>query len=377
VRGAGARAGLWCGLGALLVAGAFLFHAGGNVTAFFRLGRFAASPLLPANAIVNADEDGYDGQFFLALAYDPLLRDSRTLDSLDNPRYRARRILYPLLGYLLALGRPAAVPWILVVLNLGATALVGALLAAEAGLSSRETLLVLLGAQGLWISLLFSTADLLAVVFLLLALWDLRRGGTALAAVCLLLATLTRETYLAHGAALSIAMALGGHWRRAGALAAGQVPALAWNFWVLSAVSQGNTGFERSLGLPFVGLWRAIADLLATPWSLRWVYAVFSLLVLLATAALAVAALTRHWAGNPEGAVATLPYLVLLSFVAISVLGYYMGYARAFLGLYVLLWLLPAAGRLARMRLALTLLSALGCACFLGYHLFLRPVGPG
>jgi hypothetical protein len=62
--------------------------------------------------------NGYDGQMFLSLGLDPGLRHEGTIAALDLPLYRYRRILYPLLGYLLGLGNPALIPYSMVAINL-------------------------------------------------------------------------------------------------------------------------------------------------------------------------------------------------------------------------------------------------------------------
>jgi hypothetical protein len=53
---------------------------------------------------------GFDGQFYAELALDPLLRDPALGRALDDPPYRARRILLPWLSWLVGLGQPF---WIL------------------------------------------------------------------------------------------------------------------------------------------------------------------------------------------------------------------------------------------------------------------------
>jgi hypothetical protein len=50
---------------------------------------------------------GYDGQFYVQLAVDPLLRDPSIDTALDAPAFRARRILFSWTAWLLGLGRPA------------------------------------------------------------------------------------------------------------------------------------------------------------------------------------------------------------------------------------------------------------------------------
>jgi len=42
-----------------------------------------------------AGSNGYDGQFYIQIALDPLLRGAKLQQVLDAPAYRARRILAP------------------------------------------------------------------------------------------------------------------------------------------------------------------------------------------------------------------------------------------------------------------------------------------
>jgi hypothetical protein len=53
---------------------------------------------------------GFDGQWYAEIALDPLLRDPQLRHALDDPAYRADRILLPALAWLGGLGRPS---WIL------------------------------------------------------------------------------------------------------------------------------------------------------------------------------------------------------------------------------------------------------------------------
>lgn len=65
---------------------------------------------------------GYDGQWFLGQASDPLLLTDLSR-SFDAPRYRSIRVLYPAAGWLLAAGRPAATPYALLLLGIFAVGL--------------------------------------------------------------------------------------------------------------------------------------------------------------------------------------------------------------------------------------------------------------
>ena len=77
----------------------------GEITGFFRIG-----DVLPLSPFVNKEsvrvvqgEIGYDGQYFLTIALDPTLDDNGTINALDNPKYRYKRIGYPLAGIMLSI----------------------------------------------------------------------------------------------------------------------------------------------------------------------------------------------------------------------------------------------------------------------------------
>jgi hypothetical protein len=98
-------------LGCLLLAAQFL-RLGLDPTAPFHVGSsFGLDDDLAARGIqVQVRQGpGYDGQWFLGLAYDPLLREHLT-DGFDVPRYRAGRPLQAMLGWMLAAGRIPAIP---------------------------------------------------------------------------------------------------------------------------------------------------------------------------------------------------------------------------------------------------------------------------
>jgi hypothetical protein len=86
---------------------AILIRAGGDPLAFALLGtRFTEGD--------PQGSEGYDGQFAYQIALDP----AGAVPYLDVPAYRYQRILYPLLARWLALGQPAAIPWILILINI-------------------------------------------------------------------------------------------------------------------------------------------------------------------------------------------------------------------------------------------------------------------
>lgn len=205
------------GVAGLVVAGVLLAlqfvrlernHLGGGPSAPFFVGTaWHLDEELAARGIhvTVKDGKGYDGQWFLGLAYDPLLRE-HLADGFDMPRYRARRPLLAMAGWLLAAGQPAAVP-----VGLLATGL----LAVGVGCAATGRLLAAAGVSRWWglgfavvpgvvVGVMFGTAEplgvALAAVGLSLAL-DRRLipAGLAFAA-----AGLTKETYLGFAGATAI-----------------------------------------------------------------------------------------------------------------------------------------------------------------------------
>jgi hypothetical protein len=76
------------------------------------------SPAIDADASRVTSTEGYDGQFFLYIAQDPL----RAKYYIDDPGYRYGRIVYPLLARGLALGKQGTIPFMLVAINVVAVA---------------------------------------------------------------------------------------------------------------------------------------------------------------------------------------------------------------------------------------------------------------
>ncbi|HEX5760121.1 MAG TPA: hypothetical protein VF121_13100 [Thermoanaerobaculia bacterium] len=287
--------------------------------------------------MVHRGEDGYDGQFYLTLALDPLLREPGTLAALDNPRYRCRRILSPALSWLLALGRPRAVPWALVAVNLaaaGGLAAALAALAAGAGRSAWQGLLAL-AVPGVWMALVLSTADLLGLALLAAAVLAAVRRRRHLAAASLAWAALAREVHLLSLAAFFAAALARRDRRGAGAYALAALPAMLWNVWVLRTVEGGTAGVGRTLGAPFAAL---AARLAAWPRDLAGAGAAeaASFALFVAAAALAVWAISRAGpALRTPLAAAVLPYLALLPFAGPSLLDYAVSYLRPFAALWL------------------------------------------
>lgn len=180
-------------------------HHGSDPTAPFVVGtEWRLDEELAARGIhatVN-DGPGYDGQWFLGLAHDPLLR-ARLAAGFDMPRYRAHRPLFAMLGWLLAAGQPPAVP----------VALLGVeLLAVALGCAAAGRVLACYGRSRWWglgfafipgvaVGVMFGTAEPLGLALAVLGLSLVLDGRAVVAGLAVAGAGLTKETFLGFGAA--------------------------------------------------------------------------------------------------------------------------------------------------------------------------------
>jgi hypothetical protein len=216
---------------------------------------------------------GHDGQQFYAVARDPFRLD-RVARSLDRPRYRLQRPLYPWLAWMLhPTGGGIGLVWALFAVGLGATVLGGvttgalalsiAARKARARSPSGEPVIrvpspsVAVGLAALFpvlpgsiVCLRLSLADTLALALALAAITLAMRGHGALALACAIGAVLGKESMLLVVAGYAL-------WRRdrRGALFVA-LPALAavgWATWVRQLVPAH--GFQiGEFTTPFHGL---------------------------------------------------------------------------------------------------------------------------
>ncbi|MGA2012981.1 MAG: hypothetical protein ABSH51_20915 [Solirubrobacteraceae bacterium] len=256
-------------LGLLVATGLLYYH--GDPTGFIRFGRAFASRIHPPRGAVVDTARGYDGQYFWALARDPLLLRDRTVAAFADQGFRLQRVAYPALAYLLAAGRPAAIPWVLLAINviavLGITVVVGGY-ARTRGRSEAWGL-----AAGLLPGFLFATmgdlSDVLAVSAMLCGLIMWRRRRCWWAAGLLSVAVLAREPMML--AVAGVALEVGARAWQGGRLGAGAralaraawpacaVPVLAfaaWHAYIQLRYGGSTADPGTAFALPFVAVWR-------------------------------------------------------------------------------------------------------------------------
>ncbi len=162
---------------------------------------------LPEGLTVLPNSAGYDGLAFYRLALNPFTGQKVEYGiSLDSPSYRHQRIGYPFLVWLLSGGKPALVPWMLVLVNYAALltlAWAGALLAQHFGRHALWAISIPLY-PGFIHSISRDLAEPVACAFGLVALLYFARRNFTLTAVFLCCAVLTRETLLIVAVAIAL-----------------------------------------------------------------------------------------------------------------------------------------------------------------------------
>ena len=225
--------GLLTGLIALLVWALVVFGKyGGNPTGLARIGdQLPLSPRLQgADLVILEGKRGNDGQQFLSLALDPLQQLPGTSAALDNPIYRGKRLLYPLLAWLAGLGQPALIPWSLGLINVALIGCCGSLVASWAQLEQRSPQwgLAVLALPSYWITLSLDTADLLATTLLLASAVAFRAQRPGALAASLTAALLSREMGLLAWASSGLTSLRERRWSWLLPLALVPLPLLAW-----------------------------------------------------------------------------------------------------------------------------------------------------
>lgn len=223
--------------------------------------------LLDQHPYVFKGTNGYDGQAYVQIALDPLLRNPGLVRSVDALGYRARRIFIPACAWLAGLGHPAWIVQAYALSNVFSWLLLGILLLHWLPPDSPQNVFRWAGilfTHGLCTSLRCSLTDgpgltLLALGILLLETGRLRGAlGTFAATI------LSRETYVLNTAAALIPDRLRDlrAWRRAAWLTFLTVlPLLVWMAYVRFETgaprAEGARNFEWP-GLGYLHRWHEL-----------------------------------------------------------------------------------------------------------------------
>jgi len=297
---------------------------GGDFRAFLCLGHKVPHPAVLAS-VPAAGPYGYDGQYYAALATDPLLLRGETSRYLDAPSYRASRIFLPLAAWLLAGGWEPVAVVLYQLLGWGLGLLAVFLVARWQQEEGAPFWLAwsLPSSVGLVVSFLRCTPDGAALAFLLWALWAHRRARLAATTGALVAAVLTRETSILLAAALAFWELRQKRWTRAFVFLAAPLAVMVG--WQVSLHLRLGRAFATGAGnfaWPFTWLPEKLASLA----TLSRLFLTMEVLGLLALALCLAAGLFLVLKGTSLGPVE----LAFLAFVALGLFLSYKVYVEVF-----------------------------------------------
>ena len=194
----------------------------------------------------NPPFQAYDGGQYVQLALYPLLRDPVIDRALDNPAYRARRILFSWTAWAAGLGRPAWIVQAYAAQNIVLWFVLAIVMTRWLRpVSARGFALwfAVMFSDGLLASMRLSLLDGPSMLLLALAVWAAERSRTWTCAAVLGVAGLGRETNLLGAVSLPLPRDRRGWLRAAGALVIAALPLLIWQDYVWS-IYRGSSASE-------------------------------------------------------------------------------------------------------------------------------------
>ena len=305
-------------LGYWIVSARHSYH--GELTGHINVGRFflnkSPEPFKPRVQIQR--HVGFDGQFFLYLACDPLLRHSSTIARLDTPLLRARRIGYPLTVWALARGKATRAPKMMFWTCAAAIALITILLGAvlrRQGASPARALLFPLSYSAImcfhWV-----TSESLAMALVAGSMVCLEKERPRVALLLAMGAGLTKEIALLWPLAIMVHSCFRGDWRRGAFFSLAPLPLLFWMLYLHFGLKLGvRLGDDaNNFSWPFLGAGRRLIGLLSGSAQGRRIYPLADgLLVFVVLAAPFVAVLRLLRDRSPENIALVLAALLSVS----------------------------------------------------------------
>ncbi|EAZ93085.1 hypothetical protein CY0110_03414 [Crocosphaera chwakensis CCY0110] len=321
----------------------YFFKFDGNITGFFRIGS-----ILPLSPFLNAEttfiyqgEIGYDGQQFLSLALDPFLQNSETINSLDHPIYRYRRIFYPFVSYLLALGNKTLIPYIMVAINAFSIIIIVAItdLYFKSDNVSKFQSLFTLCIPGVWMVLSLGTADLFSSVFLIASFYCYRYEKYKLTALFISLGCLTRETLLIVWFALFLTSLIQKRFKQIQYLLYGLIPPILWTVYISFLDLPGKVRVKDNFGFPFLGIINKLISIVTGELNGSNLFEAYMFFILLFSFVAIFILYIKHRQPNLLMQTGNTFYSVMFAFSSMTILGYYLDYSRVFMDVYFLLLL--------------------------------------
>jgi hypothetical protein len=208
----------------------------------------------------HPNSGGYDGQFYAQMAVEPLLRTAAIDRALDDPPYRAHRILFSWIAYAAGFGRPGAILQAAALENVVVWLLLAGLLWYWIPPKSGRAFVLWAGtllAHGTLMSVRYALPDGLSLLLIALSVLAMECGRPIVAGAVLGLATLARETAILAGVMLIRLVLINRRrgWRQA-AWAAGLaiLPLAVWLDYLRSIYRGRTLAGGGHITMPFSGL---------------------------------------------------------------------------------------------------------------------------
>ena len=336
-----------------------------NITGFFRIGaEFPKSPYLDTTkALIFPGEAGADGQQFLTIAFDPFLRNPDTIQALDVPDFRYRRILYPLLGYIFGIGKVSLIPYAMVAIN--CISIIAIVLYTKAYLKLMDTpawqSILVFCIPSVWIILYFSTAGLLSSALFVSSLFYYKTQKKFLSIFLIGLACFARETILIVVLSFCCASLLQRKWKEFILFLASSIPWLCWNWYITrqSKLQIDVDVFDANFSTPFKGITNKF-DSFSNLNSANELYELYSFILFCLVVIVLLYAAFKNVYFEPVISVTAFAYITIFV-VTVNTLDY-LGYNRIFIDIYLLLLLSHSRGNNFLERIKLFLFMGIGVA---------------
>ncbi|XHU96398.1 MAG: hypothetical protein JJP05_02970 [cyanobacterium endosymbiont of Rhopalodia gibba] len=343
----------------------------GNITGFFRIGSILElSPFLdPETTKIYQGEIGYDGQQFLSLALDPFLQNSETINTLDHPIYRYRRILYPLISYLFSFGNRTLIPHVMVAIN--CLSIIGIVwitsLYFQLNKEQKWQPLLTLCIPGVWIVLSLGTADLLSSLLLILSFYCYRYNKPIWTAFTISLACLTRETLLLIWLAILFTSIIQKKKEQSKQLLWAWIPPFLWTIYISSLNLPGTVRVKANFGYPFMGIYHKFSSLLMGGFKGVNLFEAYLFILIFIIFITIFIISTSHRKDNQLIQLSTLLYGAMFVMSSMTILNYYLDYLRVFIDVYFFLLLSINTNKIP-IKSILFLAVGLGSFAFLTLH---------
>jgi hypothetical protein len=287
---------------------------------------------------------GHDGRYFLVQGWDPLYLSAEHAEYLDDPIYRARRMLFPMVIGAGGLLPDDLVPWSLglsQIAILGFGSLGAARLAREVGVSPWAGLGFAFN-PGLYFEIQIGGSGILALATATWATLALQRGRQGQASLWLMLSVLTREVMLVYAAGLALQQLFTRRRAPVGLLAPSIAGLLVWDVYLRVRLDPGSVvSSYRIVTWPLTGIVEA-----ARGWSANGDSDVLLLAVVIISLVTFALLLPSSW--NHPAAGGALGFLVLSVFLSHLVWGQGFDIARGVAPVFTALPILGLAYRQAQ-----------------------------